>query len=332
MRLTELHSLSPRGLFAGALAILILLTAPCHPARAEEEPRYSLNSINLPSEQDEKVTGDYSFLVTGHLYGNPKNRNSPYPAATLLAAIDDINRSGAAFFVSLGDILWSPTKERLESFKRAVSDKIKLPFFNAVGNHEYSEKYKEFFKVSYTYYSFRRGAELFIVLDTESSRGEIAGDQLIFLEKVLAEGESDESVRNIFIFSHKLIWAPGKRRYEGLFKHINSPEGYLKTGAYEKNVEPLLDKVSKDLYFISGDIGIGEWSLPLFYDRVGKRRYMAIGLGDTFRDAILNIEIGGSRVKLKLISLSGLHLDNIEFYDISFWNNYFKEQAIPPVR
>lgn len=55
---------------------------------------------------------------------------------------------------------------------------------------------------------------------------------------------------------------------------------------------------TKKVFMMSGDIGVS-WSLPLFYHEDEKHNitYIACGLGDTEKDAIIKVDItrGGGR-------------------------------------
>src|SRR5688572_17181145 len=55
-------------------------------------------------------TGNYSFIVSGHFYGDGTNQ-SGFPANTLLAKLDDINQSGACMMICLGDLFKDPAND-----------------------------------------------------------------------------------------------------------------------------------------------------------------------------------------------------------------------------
>ncbi|MBL0043492.1 MAG: metallophosphoesterase [Flavobacteriales bacterium] len=79
-------------------------------------------------------TGHYRILIGGHFHGESTNR-SGYPAATLLANLDTINKLGANLFLSTGDLFMDPVKD-MPRYQRALFSKLKMPLFNAPGNHD----------------------------------------------------------------------------------------------------------------------------------------------------------------------------------------------------
>ena len=84
----------------------------------------------LPADSN----GHYRIIIGGHFHGESTNR-SGYPAATLLANIDTINSLGANLFLSTGDLFMDPVND-LPRYQKAFFSKLKMPFFNAPGNHD----------------------------------------------------------------------------------------------------------------------------------------------------------------------------------------------------
>jgi len=151
---------------------------------------------------------DFSFYLVGHAYGSCLKRdNMVFPAASLLANIDLFNEDPKAKLVFfLGDIIRNPTHLELGLFKNSVATQINLPVFNAIGNHEKLniDAYKNFFTSS-TFYEFEFSNNLFIILDTELNHGSMIDKQYIFLKKALHKAVANSSIKNIFIFTHRLI-------------------------------------------------------------------------------------------------------------------------------
>ena len=131
--------------------LLVLLCCLTLPAKASESP---FNDLTL--SQAEKADS-YSFEVGGHLYGASKNHNSVFPSSSFLGNIDRINSSNISFFVSLGDNFRRATEEHIVHFKSAVASRLKMPFFNAVGNHDVTnrERYEAHFGKTYYCITFR---------------------------------------------------------------------------------------------------------------------------------------------------------------------------------
>lgn len=80
------------------------------------------------------TNGHYRILIGGHFHGASTSR-SGYPAATLLANLDTINALGASLFLSTGD-LFLDAKNDPARYARALFGKLRMPLFNAVGNHD----------------------------------------------------------------------------------------------------------------------------------------------------------------------------------------------------
>ncbi len=188
------------------ILIAFTLLVNCHVLSAQIVSPFNKLAIN-------NSEADYSFIVSGHFHGASTNA-STFPASTLLANIDTLNSLKPSFFMSLGDMFIDVNETYYNHYHKSLFDKLKMPLFNAVGNHDVSNgnMYEKFFGKEY--FSFVKGQEAFIILNTESNDGSIKGDQLAFLTEVL---ESSASLKNIFIFSHRPVWTENNERYKKLF-------------------------------------------------------------------------------------------------------------------
>ena len=115
------------------------------------------------------------------------------------------------FLIYLGDMIPHPSEKEWQKFFE-ISKQIDLPFFPVVGNHEVfasgrGEKlYRDQFLLpdERTYYGFRAGGVLFVILDSEMGRGRIIDEQLSWLEDILSS--SKERFKLIFI--HRPLFLP----------------------------------------------------------------------------------------------------------------------------
>ncbi|HUL23149.1 MAG TPA: metallophosphoesterase, partial [Thermodesulfobacteriota bacterium] len=115
------------------------------------------------------------------------------------------------FFIHLGDMIPHSDEKEWRAFFE-ISKPIDVPFFPVVGNHDVStpmlgEKlYRKQFLLpeGKTYYAFRAGGVLFIVLDSEEGRARIIGEQLSWLENILLS--SKETFK--FVFLHRPLFLP----------------------------------------------------------------------------------------------------------------------------
>lgn len=299
-----------------ALLILVLLFLySCRGNKIEYSP---FNQKKPVIESDV----EYSFLVGGHLYG--KQNTSYYPANTLTVSISDINKSDASFFVGLGDIVRQPDTIHLSFFKSLFTDNLRMPFYNAVGNHDVKDRkyYESVF--GKTYFYFIQKNDLFIFLDTELDSAEISGDQLLFLKKTLNLYEERMDKGNVFIFMHKLIWndLPG---FEVLKAHSNQEYTWMDSTYFETMLLPLFNKIQRPLYIFSGDIGTPH-SFSLFHSKDAKNdiMYIANGLGDTPDDALIRVIVGNSKsVRFDILPLTETRFNKLEDYNIDYWNDRF---------
>jgi predicted phosphodiesterase len=143
------------------------------------------------------------------------------------------------FFIHLGDMIPHPEEKEWQKFFE-ISKPIDVPFFPVVGNHEISaggrgEKlYREQFHLpeEKTYYAFRAGGILFVVLDSEEGRGKIINEQLAWLEGMLSS--SEERFKSVFI--HRPLFLPSDSLKRGRvmdrypLERDNLHRLFLKTG------------------------------------------------------------------------------------------------------
>jgi Calcineurin-like phosphoesterase len=263
------------------------------------------------------TSGNYSFIVSGHFHGESSNL-STFPASTLLAGIDTLNSIRSSFMISLGDMFIDLNETYVSNYKKSLFSKLNMPIFNAVGNHDLSNN--NFYEKVYgkTYYSFSVGSELYIFLNTEINDGSIKNEQLEFFKKALAEAQS-EKVKNIFIFSHRPVWAENNATYEGLFK--GNSRTLIGENNFEEDIKPLLVVFPKykQVYWISGSLANGPVSF--FYNKEpdSKILFMQTAIRDLPRDAVLQIDVKDGTVSLKGISLTGQSLEPIETYNLDYW-------------
>ena len=150
----------------------------------------------------------YSFFVAGHTYGNPNVRQyGLHPP--FVNAIPYVNAyRNMSLGILTGDVVASSTVAYWDSATLDI-DKITVPVHIAAGNHDrspvFNRRYKE-------YYSFIHEKDLFIILSPTSWN--IEGPQQTFLVETIEENR--ESVQNIFIFCHELIWWSQENKFKNV--------------------------------------------------------------------------------------------------------------------
>jgi hypothetical protein len=299
--------------------LLLMMTGPAALAESVESP------MNGKTLEPPDAPQEYSFLVTGHVYGS--HSPSTYPAASFLANVESFNAMGARFFVTLGDIVQHCNEVDIGIFERTVADALDMPLFNACGNHDVSKRelYKSHF--GETYLAFRYCSELYLVLDTELGKGQIEGEQLDFVLDCLDEARDSEDVKNIFVLSHRLLWAIGNEPINSILPYVNGPTFHPKTAtSFTDLILPELFTLSesRSVYLISGDVGC-EWSLPLFYQKDANHdvTYVACGLGESERDAVVKVNVTEEgEVTFTPVSLSGEELQKMDYYGVDYWTEH----------
>ncbi|MDA0323735.1 MAG: metallophosphoesterase [Verrucomicrobia bacterium] len=273
----------------------------------------------------------FSFLVAGHLRGGPPTRRSGAPASTVTAAIDRFNTTGADLIVLLGDNYYRAVPSHARAFVTQFADRVALPVFNAVGNHDIMGSralYEDTFGP--TFFDFRYGGYLFVILDTELSDGSIRGSQLRFFRRCAESAATDPSLRGLFVFSHRQVWAVGSQRYDDVSRYFNNPASYSRPNNFQDVVAPLLRRVaqSKSVVWFSGDSGC-RWPLHLLYDQDPETgaTYVISGIGDTARDAVLQVVVNTVQASIRIVpvSLTGQEVGSIESYDLEYWRTRPRE-------
>ena len=266
-------------------------------------------------------TDHYRILIGGHFHGESTNR-SGYPAATLLANLDTINSLGANLFLSTGDLFMDPVHD-VPRYERSFFSKLKVPLFNAVGNHDTDEGRQmelnafngEAYGFGNTWY-FPAGADPCLIFDTEKDDGSLIKQEWDMLRQ-LADGK----MRRLFIISHRPIWAEDDPQYSPLF------EGNTRslTGTnFQKDVYPLLEKIAEHahVYWISGSMGGSAPSSIFFQEHAKNITYIQCAIRDEPRDALLIADVYPDSVKWSSFSLTGQILLAPEAYNVAWWREH----------
>ena len=292
----------------------------------EAETIYPSNTYNY---KDTSNSADsYSFILSGHLYGSPHNKDSVFPSSSLLANIESIKNSNYSFFISCGDIFRKSDSLNILNFKNSFLNKLNIPFYNAVGNHDVTDRnlYKKYF--GETYFKFTQSSELYIFLDSELADGIEIANQLQFFSESIKVALFDDSIKNIFIFSHKLIWAQLYDKYHSIYDNVNSKIGYSDNHSFtERVLAELKSNKVKNIYWASGDLGV-KTSMPFFYyDKNLNVTFIATGIGDTKDDNVISVLLRNSKPEFSIVNLSNnTELNNIESFGIKRWNKAHNKQ------
>lgn len=274
---------------------------------------------------------EYNFTVAGHLYGSPESINQSYPAESLLANTGFIKSLNSTFFISLGDNCQNGNDSlSLKIFEESFTKNIKIPVFTTYGNHDGDRKSIEKRIGKKTFYSFEFNKDLFIFLDSELNNIDLNGICLNFMIKILKDAIQESNLNNIFIFSHKLMWATMDSKFKIITSNSNdSKYDYNRYNYFTSKISPLINKLSirKNIFWMAGDIGANQ-SLPLFYGKLNRLHVIATGIGDTPNDLILNIKVSHKKVGISGYNLLKHNGANLREYDIIHWREHFKKSNV----
>ncbi|MBL4705516.1 MAG: hypothetical protein JKY54_13415 [Flavobacteriales bacterium] len=253
-------------------------------------------------------TTHYSFMVGGHFYGGNDN-NTGLPINTVLANIDLFNHSTNHFTICLGD-LYKDRDANVSLYVKSFFNKLQVPFINAVGNHDIGALIGT--KADPQFLSFTYGNDIHVILNTELNDGSIIGEQLEMFKKA-CEAEVD----NIFIYSHRPIWAEESSDYDGVFKDNTVSKFGVN---YTSEIAPIIHKVTEttNLYWMSGSLG-GDAPASFFYEKQNNLHFIQTAVRGLKRDAMLKFDVKNSQVVFETISLTGQKLEDLEHYNLSFW-------------
>ncbi len=256
--------------------------------------------------------GNYRVVISGHFHGSGKDR-SGFPAATLLANIDRINSLNATLVLSTGDLFLEPDKDH-KQYDRSFFSRLNAPLFNVPGNHDKGKYYEEHF--SPTFFSFKMGADAFVLFDTERKDGSLGGDQLALLEDLR------QSVhKRIFILSHRPIWAESDKVYGPLFE--GNTRSLIGTN-FEKDVVPLLEELAarSQIFWVSGSTA-GKAPSSIFFQPHGPNiTYIQSAIRNSPWDALLVADISPGSVQWSSLPLTDRPGTDPTTFNADWWKKH----------
>ncbi len=189
--------------------LLFLLTGL--PFFAFGQPSYGSDTLRGAFSILPELSDTYRFVVVADRAGGERRDVFRKGAEQLRACAPD-------FVVAVGDLIDGYTTDRDYALRMwaefdALSERFGAPFYSAPGNHDYSNRelaalWNERFGRSY--YAFRAGSSLFLVLNTEEILGEgrtgISDAQAAYFLRVL---EQERSEGPMFVVMHTPLWFTG---------------------------------------------------------------------------------------------------------------------------
>jgi 3',5'-cyclic AMP phosphodiesterase CpdA len=241
------------------VGILLLISLPSYAG--------SLRDVSQNIEQLKSIEPPFQFA----LIGDSRDGEEVY-----VRLIGGALERKPHFFIHLGDMIPHPEEKEWRKFFE-ISKLIDIPFFPVAGNHEIfangrGEKlYREQFHLpeEKTYYVFRAGGVLFVILDSETGKGRILNDQLSWLVETLSSSEE----RFKLVFIHRPLFVPMDSLKRGRVMDRYPLERdllhrlFLRTGvkAVFQGDDHRYDRMEKDgiLYLITGGGGAPLASLKI---------------------------------------------------------------------
>lgn len=275
------------------------------------------------------AAGGWSFLLGGHLYGDPAAQRAL--AATVVGARARLGMSRDDLLFAAGDTFRSASAPWLEDGLAGLGG-LGMAVFNAPGNHDVGHRAEYEQRFGPTFGAFLHRGCLFVQVDTELVPWEIAGEQLGFLREVLGVAARRDDVRAVFCVGHKLVFSH-RRRYFALLLGANAHDGLSGPNRFVVDVLPHLAAVARRMpvYWCAGDIGIGR-SLPFFLDRdpTSGVNFVAIGCGDRPVDLLARVRIDAGKVAIELIGLGAEPPGALAEYGLDAWDARFATATLPP--
>ncbi len=317
---------------------------------------FSNNSLNKKIiDQNKPLT----FVILGHLRDGAQWNFPNYRTERFLKKLQNNNLS---FIVLLGDTFYEPNKTNILKLKRLLNN-LDYPVFQAIGNHEtylYSiqnmnqetnlETLNKFKVNNKNYYIENFGEtnnffiinnNCFFILDFENEVIGLSNKfEEIFFDKIKNCGNNDE-IKNIFLFSHKLIWAFNDD-YQNVLKNTNSYGDYINKNYKNDQINKIYNTIieisnDKKVFWISGD------SDNYYYYRNKNPFFGVIGNNNLPSDyGLLFEDVGESIFEVSAININNLSKENIiyEDYDIAeldnksskMYNNFFSTISISSLK
>lgn len=261
------------------------------------------NSINV-----EKESYEYSFFVAGHTYGNPITyQYGLHPP--FVEKIPFINEyENMQLGVLTGDVVPFTTQEYWTAALTDI-DKLDVPIHIAAGNHDRGPVFDYLFD---SYYYFLNEQDAFIILSP--TNWNITGKQKEFLFETI--DSLSDSVNNIFIFCHELIWWSPNNEFSNI--KINYVPHYPGETNYWSEISPYLESIPNNVVIYAGDLGANDTVSPYMYYNYQNITLIASGVGSSTQDNIIVTEVGqDGQLNFKVFAINTEYpyeIENLEDY------------------
>lgn len=241
------------------------------------------------------------------------------PASSLLGAIDKIKAAKPQWIFALGDVVRNSDNPQQVARYQQTLQAFGCPTILVPGNHDLLSDGSLPDSTVMELPCQRAYGDQFIFLNTEKLIHHRGHELLKQLKELPSECDGGQ---NLFVFSHRLMWALADPEFERMDEFANEP---LRDKVDLDTLKLVFDAVGKlarnrPIYWFSGDIG-ASWSLPVFegHSQDKQRHYFAAGLGDTEEDAFWQIHVDDAgNVHPSLLSLAPTDFQR-PIYDLAYW-------------
>jgi hypothetical protein len=269
----------------------------------------------------------YSFMAGGHWYGAHENSLSVSPSASLFAAVRKINRLQPKWIFALGDVVRNADDPQQIWAHQSLLDMITAEVILAAGNHDLMRNGFLNPALGVSHWHFYHAGDRFLILNTEELRLGGSKKLLTWLQDSLAVQPAG---RNLFVFSHRLLWALAEPGLAEMDDFANEP---FRTAVNADTARLVYEAVCRlagegPLHWFSGDVGTS-WSFTVFEGQGAHhlRHFYAAGLGDRPEDAFWHVHVDAEgQVKADVFPLGLLEVDKMHHYDLPWWRKYIAAQ------
>ena len=273
-----------------------------------------------------KFGEELSFIVYSHRFTPPLagERNNTLLFTKKLAELSEL---GPDLVMLMGDALHIADGSQQKLFFEQIEPTVSYPIVYTPGNYD-SVATKLF---GPEFQSFRIGPSVFITLNG-GPNGELGAAQTQFAVNQVLELSADDTVVNVFVFTHRLSWLGRDQLLEPLTaitnqRQLTSGDGFVQRQLFSR----LEELTGKSVYVFSGDISPGKQpSLVYHRPQDSAVTYLASAVNSRPSDVFLQVSVRGDQVTVLPISSDSQQLGNLEQYSDKFWQSKLGPDQVQP--
>jgi len=262
-----------------------------HQFYKEEAFKCANQKVTYPNKSEE-----YNFFIAGHTYGVPNKKIRGF----YKGFYKDISKNKKYNFgILAGDFVQEPNEESWEAIDKQISS-LNYKIYIVAGNHDYKDENFHLYEERYgkTFYNFKYKKDLFIILDSNLNNLNIVNEQLEFLRNSI----NSEKFNNLYIVSHHMIWMFNDKVFNSNkdskfnFKSTYLPDDF-KTNFWDE-VAPLLLKLEKNIYLVSGNIGQFPLQRSVYCKQFKNIKFLSTGMGGGKYDNYLIFKKDNEKIQI----------------------------------